>query len=214
MKCLIINYNRLTLLKSTVNWCASHGLEPVIIDNASNYPPLMAYYETCGHNVLRMSRNFGHRVAWDTGLISSLGLQRERYILTDPDLDYTGIPDDFLYVLNEGLDRHRGYAKCGFSLLLDDLPPTSEGNFIRKNEAGYWLAPVDDMYYAAGIDTTFALYREGNIKHTYSAIRTNKPYTARHLPWYYDDFSVLPEDEQNYYKTANSSCSHLKRIQI
>lgn len=101
-----------------------------------------------------------------------------------------------------------------FSLLLDDLPPTDEGNFIRKNEADYWLAPVDDMYYVAGIDTTFALYREGNIKHTYSAIRTNKPYTARHLPWYYDDFSVLPEDEQNYYKTANSSCSHLKRIQI
>ncbi len=214
MKCFIINYNRLTLLKNTVEWADAHGLDVIIVDNHSDYEPLLQYLYECPFVVMRLEKNYGHKVVWNTDILDQLSVYNERYIVTDPDLDLSGVPDDFLSVLNNGLDRHKGYAKCGFSLLLDDLPPTSEGNFIRKNEAAYWLSPVDEMYYAAGIDTTFALYREGNIKHTYSAIRTNKPYTARHLPWYYDDFSILPQDEQNYYRTANTSCSHLKRIKI
>jgi hypothetical protein len=33
LKCLIINYNRISLPVQLAHWCFNNGLEPVIIDN-------------------------------------------------------------------------------------------------------------------------------------------------------------------------------------
>ena len=212
MKALIINFNRLTLPIKMAEWLAQHGCDPIFIDNYSDYPPLLQYYNETPYQVLRLPVNFGHTVLWQHPILSALGIS-ERFIYTDPDLDLSGVPGDFLEVMNAGLDKYPEFSKCGLSLEINDLPDTHEGRFIRKGpEAPYWKDPLDDMYFKADTDTTFALYQFPIGPYSHSAIRTNRPYTCRHLPWYYKDISLLPEDEQYYYRSANDSCSHKHRF--
>jgi hypothetical protein len=104
------------------------------------------------------------------------------------------------------------YDKCGVSLELSDLPWSTEGAFIRRHEQAYWAKPLAGGYWDAPIDTTFAMYREGVTEYNHNGIRADRPYTARHLPWYYLGLSGLPEDEQNYYRTANASSSGKNRL--
>lgn len=206
-KAFIINFNRLTYLRQMVEWCHVHHLEPIVVDNASNYPPLLEYYAGHPCEIIRMKKNYGHVVMWH----ELFPLPQERFIITDPDLDMSGVPDDFLEVMNRGLDTHY-VAKCGLSLEINDLPDSDEGRLIRKIEGVFWERPLDDLYFDAITDTTFALYREHCRTYTLDAIRTNRPYTARHYSWYYTDFNLLPEDEQHYYRTANDSASGKNRL--
>jgi len=179
-------------------WVADRGLEPIFVDNNSDYSPLLAYYQACPFQVLRMDKNYGHEVVWRQGVIAKLGIN-EDYIVTDPDLDLTGIPDDFITVLYEGLKRYPQYDKCGLSLEINDIP--DKGTVWW--ETRFWQTPLDPQYFHADIDTTFALYQiSKQIRYpSFSAIRTNRPYTAKHIPWYYHDIKDLTEDEQYYYKT-------------
>jgi hypothetical protein len=209
MKVLIINFNRLTLPSRMADWLADHGCEPIFIDNASTYEPLKEYYLRCPYRVVEMYQNFGHTVIWTQDIVNKLGI-KDRYIVTDSDLDLSFVPDDFLKVLNKGLDLYPQFDKCGLSLEIEDLPDSVEGNFIRKIETKYWNKPLDKRYFDAPVDTTFALYWVN--RYTLSGIRANRPYTARHLPWYYTNFDLLPEDERNYFLTANDSSSGKKRI--
>jgi hypothetical protein len=195
------------------DWCAARGCDPVFIDNDSDYPPLLEYYKKCRYGVIRLDINYGHTVLWDQRELLKSLVGNDRYIVTDPDLDLTGVPDDFLQVLNEGLNKYPEYDKCALSLEINDLPDSTEGNLVRnKFEPKYWKNPLDDKYYHADTDTTFALYREGIKHYSHSAIRTARPYTAKHVPWYYTDFNSLPEDEQYYFRTANDSSSGKKRL--
>lgn len=212
MKTLIIVRNRLKLAVDLANWCYAHGLDPVFIDNGSDYPLLIQYYaELCPYKVIHLEKNYGHTCVWDLDLVNKLEI-KDRYIVTDPDLDLSGVPDDFLSMLHRGLDLYP-VDKCGLSLEINDLPDSEEGNFIRnKCEAKYWKTPLDKDFFKADTDTTFALYREGVNHYSHSAVRTNRPYTAKHIPWYYTDFNSLPDDEQYYFKTANDSSSGKKRL--
>lgn len=180
----------------------SHGIDPVFVDNNSDYPPLLEYYKTTPFKVIRMHQNYGYKVVWDQNILERLGITGN-YIVTDPDLDLTGIPDDFLSILEEGLRRYPEYDKCGFSLEINDLPPT---DFCPANyEKQFWQHKLDDKYFKAPIDTTFALYKVPY--HSFNAIRTNRPYTAKHMPWYYFDFEDMPIDEQYYFRTTRESHS-------
>ena len=214
MKVLIINFNRLTLPAALADWVAARGCEPVFIDNNSDYPPLLDYYHNCKYLVMHMNHNHGHRVVWqpEATVLQRLGLLNEQYIVTDPDLDLAGIPADWLAILAAGLTMYPQVDKCGFGLRLDDLPQSTEGNFIRQHEAKYWDEPLGAMFFNAPIDTTFALYRAGVQKYSYTAIRSGLPYAARHVPWYYTSFDKLPADEQYYFKTANASSSGKQRL--
>jgi hypothetical protein len=197
MKCLIINFNRLTLPVKLANWAFNHGLEPIFIDNNSDYPPLLGYYGTrCPYKVLKMDRNYGYRVIWLQNVLKVLEISG-KFIVTDPDLDLSMIPDDFLSVLEEGLRRYPEVTKCGFSLELEGVKHKD----TLAWEAPFWKNPLDDQYFDAILDTTFALYHKKEF--SYSAIRTNRPYTCKHVPWYYEDLKDLPEDEQYYYKTMD-----------
>jgi hypothetical protein len=213
MKALIINFNRLTLPKTMAEWLAAHGCTPIFIDNCSNYPPLLKYYSTSPFQVVRLGANYGHTVVWKIrDILRDLKI-KDRFIMTDPDLDLSGIPGNFLSVLNDGLDKYPTYDKCALSLEIEDLPDTPEGNFIKKHEAGYWSKPLDDNYFHADTDTTFALYRWPLGIYGHSAIRTNKPYTAKHVPWYYKNLRDIPEDEKYYFKTATASSSGKQRLE-
>ncbi len=202
MKALIILYNRLNYPVKIAEFLSSHGIDPVFVDNNSDYPPLLNYYKRTSFEVLRMDQNYGYKVVWDQGILNKLGITGN-YIVTDPDLDLSGIPDDFLSVLEEGLRRYPQFSKCGFSLEINDLPPT-EFNPIGW-EKQFWQHPLDNMYFNAAIDTTFALYKSPD--YSLKALRTNRPYTCRHMPWYYYDFEDMPADEQYYFKTCKESHS-------
>jgi glycosyltransferase involved in cell wall biosynthesis len=209
VKAFIIGYNRLNYIKYTVEWCLSHGLETIVVDNCSTYTPLLEYYATKPCEVIRLPKNYGHNVMWS----KVVELPKERFIVTDPDLDFTGIPGDFLDVLNTGLDRYPSYPKCGFSIEIKDLPQHPDLEYILQVwERGYWTRPLDSMYFHADIDTTFALYREGSRSQTYSGIRTNYPYVMRHLPWYITKPEEIPQDEQYYYHTAKESATWKKHF--
>ena len=209
MKVLIINFNRLILPQNMANWLSSRGCEPIFIDNNSTYPPLIEYYNDCPYPVYLMGYNYGHKVIWETDILNQIGI-KGNYIVTDPDLDLTGIPDDFVEVLQEGLNRYPIYGKCGFSLEINDLPDIESNISVRMWEDHFWIDPLDSQYFRAAIDTTFALYRTNRF--SFNSLRTNRPYTARHVPWYYKQLSDLQEDEQYYFTTAGKSCSGNKRL--
>jgi hypothetical protein len=202
MKCLIITYNRLVYPVNIANFLYAHGISPVFIDNNSDYPPLLEYYKTTPFEVVRMDKNYGYKVVWEQNLLKKLGITGN-YIVTDPDLDLTGIPDDFLSVLEEGLKRYPMFDKCGFSLEINDLPKTPFNPVDW--EIQFWQNPLDGRYFNAPIDTTFALYKVPH--HSFKALRTNRPYTAKHVPWYYFKFEDMPTDEQFYFKTCKESHS-------
>lgn len=210
MKAIIINFNRLELTKATAIWCASMGLEPIIIDNCSTYEPLLEWYAHCDFKVVRMDKNYGHKVIWTNWMFRELGI-KDKYILTDPDLDLSGVPRDFLEVMEEGLKKYPKFERIGLSLEIDDLPNNDLGRQVYKHELRFWNKPLDELYFDAEVDTTFALQKIGMYS-TYNSLRINKPYTARHIPWYYDDIEKLSIDEQNYLKTAGASFSWKEKI--
>lgn len=203
MKCFIINFNRISLPVQLAHWCYNNGLEPIIIDNASTYPPLLDYYNfRCPFTVMRMDKNYGAHVVWEQNVLKTLGIT-DNYIVTDPDLDLSNIPDDFLMVLEEGLRRYPQFDKCGFSLEINGIK--NQGTIDWESQ--FWKYPLDDRYFNAAIDTTFALYKTPVF--SYKGIRTNRPYTAIHVPWTYTHAKDLPEDEQFYYRTQNEdTASH------
>jgi len=202
MKALIITYNRLNLPVNMARFLSDHGIDPVFADNNSDYRPLLEYYKTTPFEVISMDKNYGYKVVWEQDILKRLGITGN-YIVTDPDLDLSGIPDDFLSVLEEGLNRYPQFDKCGFSLEINDLPPT---DFCpAEYEKQFWQYPLDGRYFQAAIDTTFALYKVPY--HSFKALRTNRPYTAKHMPWYYFDFKDMPIDEQFYFKTCKESHS-------
>ena len=209
MKVLIINYNRLKLPVKLADWVFLRGCDPVFIDNASDYRPLLEYYDNCPYEVVKMDANYGKGVVWDQGLLKRLNIRGE-YIVTDPDLDLSGVPSDFLNVLREGLKRYPQFNKCGFSLEIDDITDNSlyyMGQTIKQWEQQFWVSPMDSEYFNASIDTTFALYNTDIF--SLSALRTNRPYTARHVPWYYDQ--GRPKDELYYLQTATDQSNIIQR---
>jgi hypothetical protein len=171
----------------------------------------LEWYHKSGLPVYQLSKNCGHTVVWHEEILDLLNV-REQYIVTDPDLDLSGIPDDFVDVLKRGLDVHPDVDKCALSLRIDDLPNTPEGNFIRSHELKYWKRQYPSGFYNADTDTTLALYRAGVDWYSHSAVRAPMPYAARHVPWYYSDFNALSPDEQFYFRTADGSSSGKKRL--
>lgn len=202
MKCYITVWNLLSPLPQLVDDIRRFGCKPVIVDNASTYPPLLKWLdEQTTAPVVRMAENLGPRAAW------TLGIQRqERYIVTDGDLDLSEIPDDAMDVLDAGFALDPSAHKVGFSLRIDDLPPDGVLTAaVREWEARYWTRPVGERYFRADIDTTFAMYDSRRPGNAYGpALRTAPPYTARHLPWYWTRETMTGEIRY-YLKALNKA---------
>ena len=206
----IVNYNRLGYPRSMCEYLAQPktGCEPIIIDNNSDYPPLIEWYEECPYTVERMHINYGNCVLWTSNILDKYGFDGN-YILSDSDLDISDIPLDFLEVLRNGLDMYQWADKCGFSLKIDDLPCTEVGNTARGWEMGNWSNKLKGGYYKAPIDTTFAIYRTRI--HSFDCIRTDIPYMAKHLPWYHTKDNI-PDDERYYINSINSDFNYYSRL--
>ena len=206
----VIVFNRLTTTRQLCEQIARlDDAIPIIIDNASDYEPLLDWYSECSCEVIRLRENLGHHSPWLSGVVEQENAPV--YGVTDCDLDLDGIPADALRVLQEPFGWSRPVIKSGFSLRIDDLPPWQSS--VRDWESRWWKRTTPDgKFYHAAIDTTFALYSLGtNHKHCMSvanvfAVRSAPPYTARHIPWYLDG-DKLDEENANYFATANASNS-------
>lgn len=201
----IINYNRLTTLKGMVDFLSKEPrVEVIIVDNNSTYQPLLDYYAQTKVRVIRMSKNFGYLVIWEQNILPLYEV-RGRYIISDSDLILDNIPLDWFDKLSQGLDKYPEVAKAGFSLDIFNLPKDNPLTpQIVQHEKQFWINRADDNFFFAPIDTTFALYRETQKTHTYSAVRADKPYMAIHEPWQKTP-KTLTEEDRYYYSHIQTS---------
>jgi hypothetical protein len=210
---LINNYNRLEcLLKLIAYLRRNEYTNIIIIDNASTYPPLLEYYRNSDLQIYYLNRNYGHLALWKSGLF--INFINNYYVYTDPDvLPIEQCPSDFLNYFKSILDKNRDVVKVGFSLKIDDIPDFYKyKNEVIEWEKKWWIDKVDDNFYVAHIDTTFALYAPwafGGSNEYRLSYRSDYPYVARHLPWYADSSNLT--DEDIYYMSLNLISSHWSR---
>jgi hypothetical protein len=212
---LIIARDRLTCLKQQVEAFEKRGYTNIIIvDNASSYVPLLEYYVTIPHRVMRMDRNYGHTVLIDQGILREFA--HDFYAYTDPDIvPVEECPDNFMEHFYHILMRNRQVTKVGFGLKIDDLPE----HFVHRDtvvgwEKQYWTNQMEPGVWLAPIDTTFALCRPGITPIVWQwAGRTDSPYVARHTPWYVDSNDLSFEDKYyaEHLEAAETNWSHLNR---
>ena len=202
----VVNRNRLGALRRLVDWlCAAGTRRVVIMDNASDYPPLLQYYEQLpeGVKVMRLAENHGPYVLWQQGVNKVLDTP---YVVTDSDVvpaDFC--PPDLIAVLLDRLRRWPDAKKVGMALRIDNLPDCyGEADTVRKWESQFWEHPVAPGAFAAPIDTTFALYpARGEFSNEACNVRLGHPYIAEHTPWYVDENALGAEEL--YYREHTSA---------
>lgn len=191
--------DRVTPLRQIVEWLERAGHERIVlIDNASSYEPLLDFYKSTPHQVVRLRTNAGARAIWDAELAPT----DEWYCYSDPDIvPIDDCPLDAVDFFKEWLERRPDFPKAGFGLYLDDLP---KGFPHRAWETGPQIRGMilGHLAYSSLIDTTFALYRPGTTGFSYQAIRTGFPYEARHVSpsWY---GGALSDEEAFYLERAS-----------
>lgn len=215
---IIINFNQLFYFKNLITDLTIRNFEKIIvIDNQSDYPPLLEYYRDLQLNsniiIERMTRNYGHKVFFENeDLQQKYG--QGYYILTDSDINfYKNMPVDFMRKLLRLLNKnHQKVTKIGLALNIDDIPDYyNQKKKVINWEGKFWRKPVMNNVYDAPIDTTFALYlpgfpRKNNKNGFYRALRVGGEYTVKHGGWYQN--SENPSDEHLYYlNSANNSYS-------
>lgn len=225
MKCFINNRNYLTWPRTMAYILRDQGHEVVVVDNASTYRPLLAWLATAprdGVHVVRMDSNEGPTAPWRTGLVP----EREPYVVTDPDLDISAVPEDWPEVLQAGLAAWPEHSKIGLSLdetrvpsenpawLLDGFDQHPNGHPVTWHNAE---ERAGRRWHRYPVDTTFALYRAGTKGHWIDGVRADRPYTARHLPWHvvlgtYDEDSLqIPMTREIAYYFAKASNASVSR---
>jgi hypothetical protein len=192
----INNRNRLSTTRGLIEYLQNvPDALPIIVDNASTYPPLLEWYDHCHVEVVYAERNLGPRAPW---LLRHFMMTRyPYYVVTDSDLSLMNVPGDVLDMLRSGLEQYPDLVKAGLSLETCDLPQHLQSTLmIQKWEDQFWKKRIEARWWKADVDTTFALYRRGaewpGIR---PALRSDRPYTARHVPWY-----RIESEEERYYE--------------
>lgn len=205
---IINNFNRLECLQQQLAWLEQAGMRNIyIIDNASTYSPLLAFYRQTHHTVFLLNQNIGFMALWKTILFQRF--RNDYYIYTDPDIiPVEECPFDAVALFYSLLQKYPQVGKVGFGLKIDDLPdhyPLKAK--VQAWESKFWTEKVEENVYAAPIDTTFALYRPGSAGGSeLMSLRTGGLYLARHLSWYVNP-TQLPEEELYYMQHTNTSSS-------
>ena len=197
--CYIVTFEIASWPQQLAEQCERLQLRPIIYDNNSSYPPMLEWLDSCPYEVIRSDHNGGCHGFGYAGMHDK---QTGPYVLTDCDLDISGVPDDVVAKMTDALVRYPTFGRAGLSLEVDDIPDSYPlKGHVHAREDGFWSTRLDDGCFDAAIDTTFALYdpeRDSQRKaHNYRAIRLDRPYTARHIPWYLDLGN--PTEEYQYY---------------
>ncbi len=195
---IINNFNQLKNLKLLLSWLQASGYKKIyIIDNASDYIPLLDFYKKQSLKVYRLDRNMGQMALWKTHIF--LKFKRNHYIYTDPDiLPVKECPANFIYDFIELLKKYPGKDKVGFGLKIDDLPDHYPAKaYVIEWEKQFWKKEIEPNVFDAPIDTTFALYRKGSFGDPalMNSLRTGGILICRHLPWYLNPAELDSEDK-------------------
>jgi hypothetical protein len=212
---IIINFNQLTYLKNLINqWKFYNPDNPVyVLDNNSNYQPLLDYYELNPDNVNIVRHEINHAVG---NLKAFLEVNHfDYYVVSDADISICpNTPPNFLAIFKHCIEQY-GYNHVGFCLKIDDLPPhVQTKKEIIFNEQGFWSTPVSIEFegnkylgYKAPIDTTFAMYKGGEEgwekpmpAHKWS--NSLRILDAYHLTWYLHP-NIPNAEMDNYFDTAS-----------
>jgi hypothetical protein len=204
MKAFITMFNRFANVKDLAQSLTDAGCEVYLIDNNSTYSPLLEWYEQINQSrIIRLDKNYLSRVFWDSGL--SRKYSDRFYIVTDPDLDISSVPKDFVDVLMNALSLSENVWKAGLSLEINDLPENQYTQKVIEHEKRFWELYNVYAFYTADVATTLALYdneRLPNIVNFLDAVRMPRPYTAKHLDWY-KTRENLTEEDLYYCQTTN-----------
>ncbi|KQB44219.1 Glycosyl transferase family 2 [Flavobacterium daejeonense] len=210
---IIISFNQLFFLKQLIDFLRQNGYSNiVIIDNNSDYPPLLDYFNEIQDVVTLhlLDKNFGHLVFWKNKEMFER-YSKGYYVITDPDIvPNLNCPNDFLKEFKMKLDKNLKITKVGFSLKINDIPDSNiNKDKILNWESKFYQNKDDEGDFIAEIDTTFAIYRPRynyKIKNFFVAVRMKTPYVAKHGGWYVD-YRKLTDEQQYYFKCCNSSSS-------
>lgn len=200
---IINNRNRLTFLKMQIDWFKQNGYTNLyVLDNLSDYPPLLEYYKSCEAKVIRLKKNFGYKALWLSGEFEQF--KYNYYVYTDPDvLPTKNCPSDLVFELYKVLQRYSQFEKAGVALRIDDLPEHYSAKAeVLRIEKKWWTNELEKNIYDAPVDTTFALYRPfawGDAEDC-KACRVGGDLIFSHMPWY--ENSASPTEEDRYYKAA------------
>jgi hypothetical protein len=203
----INNFNQLDNLKNLINWFEKRGFKKILIlDNKSDYPPLMEWYKKSQHEVIYLNENLGHRAFWLSQDILTKYINGY-FILTDPDiLPSDECPSNFMNEFFNLLYFYPHTTKVGFSLKIDDLPDYyNQKEKVIAWESKFWNNALGTDIHLAYIDTTFALYRPRHnyITKFYDAIRLSGKYTCKHTSWYWN-YNELTQEQQHYISKAST----------
>lgn len=221
---VIIAYETYTFIKQMVEQMDKYFNTIIILDNNSQYPRLLEYYNELEakdpkkYKIHRFNINHGHLI-YQKGLVPLPPV----YCLTDPDIGLNAeIPPTFVMDFYNLSLQHNAY-KVGFAIELDEAGFIKENGFNThqvKVQGQYWKRHIGyinetDPLYESAIDTTFCLinnnYRTGTGWCQGIHIRVAGKYTCKHLPWYEGYIEQnMPAEEYNYWKKGNSSSSFLQ----
>jgi len=171
-----------------------------IVDCDSTYQPLLDRYASLPDGVeVAYENNLGPRAAWASLWREMDGL----YAVSDGDLDISDWPKDAITRMADRLQSQPHLLKVGAALRIDDLPDTEIGRRATTHEAQFWTRRMGSgsPFFAADIDTTFAVYRQpcwGG----YGPSERCGFAQARHLAWHLD-MANLPDDWRHYLRRVD-----------
>jgi hypothetical protein len=223
----IVSFNRLACLQQLVAWLGSAELaEPIIIDNASTYPPLLDWFEEMRTSIAihRFGDNYGPYRVWEQRLFEPHTAPAQPfYVVTDPDvIPIAECPKDAIARLVDTWSDLR-CPKVGLSLRTQAIPDTlPNGEEIRRWEATLQCDEVTrstpaaqngalPRRYGSLLDTTFQVNHRDVIPLSYGStgIRLAHPYQADHLGWQIDPRRLSDEDKF-YWQTASERASTIQ----
>lgn len=198
----ICSKDRASYLQTLVLHLKIQGYHNIhVLDMGSTYEPMLELLNRIPAIVHRCGEQpHPHIHFWRMDLIK----ETPWYVYTDSDV-IPDCPEDWAEQMLGLFKENMLIEKIGLGLRLDDLPD----HFTRKGEVlqwegQFWANRWNEMSFLAEVDTTFAMYRgryhrtdpAAHISNTHS-LRMDKPYVARHLPWYAN--SAQPTEEHIYY---------------
>jgi hypothetical protein len=217
---VIISWNNYYFVKNFIEQLKKYKNPIIILDNNSNYKPLLYYYKDIKSelgdriDIRLLDKNYGHKVYKQ--LKNTLP---DIYILSDPDLELNPkMPQNFDKLLLSISKKYKSY-KVGAALDLSDkdkfinCPNYTNDKNIYDWESQFWTNKIDDkdyeLYYA-DTDTTFCLVNNKFEKDESKNIRIAGNFIAKHLPWYENYIkNNISSDEIENWKNNNKSSSIL-----